>query len=257
MTDYFNEEFWTHDKLVKFIGKDGDRLRIIEDIISIKTQQATLKLASKLNPASMSDEEALKLAEKLWEPETKPNQLKKILVFLAFRSNVQTFRMLERYKENPHPSVEEMARFCYYISKIILEGELSDQPLGLISTGLGGKNKKLRFFFVIFPAQSETFDKTQLKIIDNEWKAICTKYDIETEKKSRGNEYVAFTVLTPYQHDFFEVLKEFVGECNLYGNFILPKMVITNIKILKKKKILKIRERFLNDPESDITNEPF
>lgn len=47
MTDYFNEEFWTHDKLVKFIGKDGDRLRIIEDIISIKTQQATLKSSLK------------------------------------------------------------------------------------------------------------------------------------------------------------------------------------------------------------------
>lgn len=257
MTSQFGEEFWTHEELVKFIGKEGDRLRLVEDIISIKTQQSTLKLASKLNPASLPHEEVLKMAEKLWDPETKPNELKKILVYLAFRGHVQTFRILERYKENPHSSLDEMARFCYHISKIILEGELSDQPMGLISTGLGGKIKKLRFFFVIFPSENQIFNRIQLKVIDNEWKAICTKYDIETEKKSRGNQYVAFTVLTPYQHDFFEVLKEFTSECNAYGNFIHPNMLITNIKILKKKEILQMREKITNETDPDNASEPF
>jgi len=77
MADKFGEEFWTHEDLVRFIGEDGDKLRVVEDIISIRTQEATLKLAARLNPTSLPDEEALKLADKLWSNDTKPGELKK------------------------------------------------------------------------------------------------------------------------------------------------------------------------------------
>ena len=251
MADKFGEEFWTHEDLVRFIGEDGDKLRVVEDIISIRTQEATLKLAARLNPTSLPDEEALKLANKLWSNDTKPGELKKILVYLAFRSNVQAFRILEKYRENPHPATAEMARFCYQISKIILEGQLRDKPLGLLSTGLGGKNKKLRYFFVIFPAGDTPFTKNQLKIIDTEWKATCSKYELETEKRSKSTEYLAFTVLSPYQHEFIRIVEEFVEECNIYGNFILPKMVITNVKIMKKREILAAMKQIREDKDNE------
>ena len=249
MAKQFSEEFWTHEDIIKFLGKSNDKVRVVEDIISLNTQQKALRLAAKLNPASIPDEVALKMADKLWDEETSPKELNKILVTIAFRGNVQSFRILEKYKENPHPKVEEMARFCYHISKIILEGELSEEPLGLISTGLGGKNKKLRFFFVIFPEKNLPFTKSQHTIIDNEWRELCSKYEIETEKQTRANEYVAFTVLCPYRFDFFEIVKELINECNIYGNFLLLKMIITNVKLLKRKEILEALQSIRNDKD--------
>ncbi|MGC8864789.1 MAG: hypothetical protein ACP5O2_03605 [Bacteroidales bacterium] len=243
----FSSDFWSQEDFIKFIGENDDRLRVVEDIISLKTQNKAMQLAEKFKAASIPDEKALEMAEQLWNPYTKLKEIHKILVILAFRSNVQAFRIIEKYKENPHPRAEEMVRFCYHISKISLEGELTDQPLGLIATGLGGKKTKLRFLLVIFPENPVPLTKAQQKIIQNEWKEICAKYDIETESKYSCPEYVLFRLLSPLRVDFAEVAREFVTECNLYGNFLSNKILITNVRLLKKWEILSALEQIRSE----------
>lgn len=251
MDKQFGKDFWSQEDFLEFIGYNEDKIRVVEDIISLRTQNKAIKLAEKLKPASIPDEEALKMAEQLWNPETKLQEINNILVILAFRSNVQAFRILEKYKENAHPRVEEMARFCYHISRISLEGELSDQPLGLIATGLGGKKTKLRFLLVVFPEKPVPLTKAQHKIIQTEWQAICAKYDIETEKKYSCPEYVLFRLLSPIKVDFAQVAREFVSECNVYGNFLSAKVLITNVRLLKKWEILSALQQIRSEKKED------
>lgn len=88
MDKQFGKDFWSQEDFLEFIGDNEDKIRVVEDIISLRTQSKAIKLAEKLKPASIPDEEALKMAEQLWNPDTKLQEINKILVILAFRSNV-------------------------------------------------------------------------------------------------------------------------------------------------------------------------
>jgi len=241
-------EFSDAEEFYHYITEHSSNIRIVDDIINVKDQEQFLRLARKLKPNKVGDEHALKMAARLFESDLTIAEGKKILVILALRSNIEAFRVIEKYKEVAPPKLQDFARFAYYISRTLIEGELSDNPPSLISTGLGGKDNKLRMFIAIFPSFEGTFSENQARIIRMEWEETCKNYQIETEKLRFLFEYTSLRILVPLNIDLSAVVKEFIAECNKYGNFVYEGFLATNVDIPSHREILSAIERIKNHP---------
>jgi len=91
-----------------------------------------------------------------------------MLVKLASINSVEAFRTIERYLKEPNHSLRDWAKLAFQESKLLLESKLLDENQVLISTGLGGKGMKLRYFTVILSDTGENLTKIQKKIINSE-----------------------------------------------------------------------------------------
>lgn len=239
-------EFSDAEEFYRYITEHSSSIRIVDDIINVKDQEQFLRLARKIKPNKVSNMEALRMADRLFETDVTIPEAKKILVILALRSNIEAFRVIEKYKEVAPPKLQDFARFSFYISRTLVEGDLSDNPPSLISTGLGGKNNKLRMFIAIFPSFEGTFSENQARIIRMEWEETCKNYQIETEKLHFLFEYTSLRILVPLNIDLTDVIKEFINECNKYGNFIFEGFFATNVTLPTHREILTAIEKVKN-----------
>jgi hypothetical protein len=238
-------EFSDAEEFYRYITEHSSSIRIVDDIINVKDQEQFLRLARKIKPNKVSNMEALRMADRLFETDVTIPEAKKILVILALRSNIEAFRVIEKYKEVAPPKLQDFARFSFYISRTLVEGDLSDNPPSLISTGLGGKNNKLRMFIAIFPS----FEVLSVKIKPelSEWNGKkLQKLPIETEKLHFLFEYTSLRILVPLNIDLTDVIKEFINECNKYGNFIFEGFFATNVTLPTHREILTAIEKVKN-----------
>ena len=80
----------------------------------------------------------------LYNPESTGEYKRRILSIFAVSKDVKSYRRLERYVQSPDPELTDWAYMALMESRIMLESELSEEKQIYISTGLGGKGRKLR-----------------------------------------------------------------------------------------------------------------
>jgi hypothetical protein len=122
-------------------------------------------------------------------------------------------------------------------SRIVLTSDLSGQQQVYISSGLGGQDKKLRFFSLFTTNNRQEFSELQKEIIDREFTFHLKTADVYIEKFDIKNNYFTILLLFPFDEDIRSRLNSAVEECNQYGNFLNTKFLFTNIKILNEKEI--------------------
>ena len=61
----------------------------------------------------------------------------------------EAYRLLQEYCTRPDPALAQWSRIAMYECRMRLESDLLDEPVGLISTGLGGDGERLRYIFVL------------------------------------------------------------------------------------------------------------
>lgn len=128
-------------------------------------------------------------------------------------------------------------------SRISLESELSDEKQIYISTGLGGKGKKLRFYTLILSKDNEFFEGYQRQIIEWEFPYYLERADCEVERLTIGEQYIELVFLIPVKWDIKLLLDAVIGECNLYGDFLAGTFTITNVKELTRDEIMEIIDK--------------
>ena len=122
-------------------------------------------------------------------------------------------------------------------SRISLESELSDEKQVYISTGLGGRGEKLRFY-MMFPAKEDApFDPLQRQIIEREFPYYLQSDNCEVERLTIHDVYVDLVALVPVRLNIKELLDKIINECNLYGNFLYDSYTITNVKELTEEEV--------------------
>ena len=218
-----------------------DILHFLEDFVPVNEQTEYFQYTERLrrdDPPFERTEEVTRL----FSPDASIEEKKRSLALLASIPDVEAYRAIETYHSSPQePELQNWASMSLVSSRIVLNAELSGQPQLYISSGLGGRDKKLRFF-ALFTAENEAIPFTPLQrdIIEREFDFQLKHAGVAVEKFEIRDNYFTALLLFPFSCDIRATLKAAVVECNNYGNFIDGSFLVTNIKELSEEDITKI-----------------
>lgn len=228
-----------YDKLQEFLGKLQGNYNVLEEQINIDVQMEYFE-SSKEIKNSVDAVDTLNTSDNLFSESVSIEDKKLLLVQLASIGKVEAFRTLEKYNNNPDPELKDWSTLAMQESRMHLESSFLDENQVFISTGLGGKGKKLRYFIVFLSKDEVILDDFQRRIVEKEVDYIFQKNDSEIEETTSAGSFIIMKALIPIPVAIQEILEEAIAECNQYGNFLQTNFIITNVKELTFEEIQNI-----------------
>jgi hypothetical protein len=191
------------------------------------------RLRKENNPFVRDEEVAI-----LFSPDQSIERKKRSLTLLASIPDVGAFRSIETYHSSPlEPELVHWSAMALVSSRIVLSSDLSGQQQVYISSGLGGQDKKLRFFGLFTTNERQELTDLQKEIVEREFFFQLQKADVVIEKFEIKDKYFTILMLFSFDKDVKSSLNAAINECNQYGNFIDRKFLFTNVKVLNEKEI--------------------
>ena len=164
-----------YDKIQDILGNLHGNFNILEEQIDIEIQLEYFETSKNIKKL-FDKKEALNNMESLFADTLSIEEKKSLLIKLASIDKVEAFRIIERYILSPDPLLKDWATLALQESRMLLESIFLDQNQIFISTGLGGKGKKLRYFIVFLAKINSEFGEIQKKILKTEIEYFFTKY---------------------------------------------------------------------------------
>lgn len=228
---------------------------ILEQRVPVELQMEYFRYSEQVRKSrvkpDLTDVDLIAFRERLSDPDTTTDYKMYILSLLANSHQVQAYRMLEDYAQHPDDDVSNWAYMALMESRISLETELSDEKQIYISTGLGGRGEKLRFYVLMLSKDRKSFLEYQRKVIEREFAYYLPKYHCEIERLTINDQYVELVFLIPVRTDIKRTLDMVINECNQYGNFLSDIFTITNVKELTPKEVADIINKNGDSKTSD------
>lgn len=212
---------------------------LLEDEIDIKIQNKYFKHSHKFKDKVTKDE-VMDSVPLLSDNESPIDVKKRILSQLASLHDVEAFRILEKKcRQFDNEELNDWSVLAYNESKMILNGSLKNEQQIFISTGLGGKNGKFRYFVALLPHEDieqlspfqKEFIKKELEFTLNQNASILEKTVEET------NEYLSYKVLIPIKTNVHRLFKNIIKNCNQLAPFVSKQFIITNVSEMSKDEI--------------------
>lgn len=227
------------------------KIHILEQQVPVEEQMRYFRASERwkknaggLLPAY--DEECNLWYRKLTDKEAvqSEEEKKELLLNLANSKNPVAFRLLKQYvSDGLDPEVANWAYLALMEIQIALESDYSDERQIYISTGMGGKGTKLRFFILLVSAGRKPFEPYQRQVIERECTYAFSQVDWEIESLQVAENYVELLLLIPIGGNIKKVMGNTIRECNEYGHFLDDRYTITNVKPLSDDEIQKILEK--------------
>lgn len=225
-----------YERLQDIFGHVPENFSILEEQIDIDLQMEYFEFSRNFKKNNISGN-ILEVKDNLYNSEHPLTNKKKLLVQLASLEEVKAYRAIEKYLENPDDELRDWAVLAFQESRMLLQSKFLDENQVFISTGLGGKGSKLRYFVVIINRFDKLFDDFQQKLVNTEFEFILNKYDAELEKVDFMDNYCALLAVVPINASIRDIFKSAIAECNEYGGFIKPNFIVTNVKKLSYEEI--------------------
>ncbi|HQB21979.1 MAG TPA: hypothetical protein PLW23_06325 [Bacteroidales bacterium] len=231
------------NKMREIAQLNPEKIHIIETNVGAEMQ---LEFFETLQ--SFTKEENIPKPEQIFEnlnnPEASLEEKKKCLALLASLGEVDSFRMIENYLENPEKELQSWAFLAYQQARMFLEANLLDEEKIYIASGLGGKGHRLRYAFCFIA--KENFTETQQNILKGEIEYSFSKNDSILEELSFIGKYAIGTVLIALQVDIVDLIENIIREVNQYGNFLHENIYITNEKKINPNQLDDLLKRIEN-----------
>lgn len=234
------------EKIQQSLDDLHGNIHILEATVPIDQQKAFFSYAE-IVKSSKNEKKSIEEYIKVLNTESISLEEKKYaMVFLSVSANIKAFRALEKYSENPQKELNDWALLALLQARMILENEFSDERQIFVSTGLGGKGNKFRFFAFFKSKGLTPFSNYQQNLILKEMAFFIDKYHGHIEKIEINNNYFTLLFLSD-----FEVIRNAINnaveECNNYGDFISTDFIVTNMEILDKKYIQKALQKDIKE----------
>jgi len=217
---------------------------ILEQRIPVNTQMEYFKYSEEMrkqeSPDPLTDDEIDVIFRLLEIQEGSEEEKKHLLTTLAISKSVKAYRLLEEYVEHSDERVADWAYLALMESRISLESEFSNEKQIYISTGLGGKDEKLRFFVLFISKDRLPFQEYQSHVIEREFPYLLSHENCEIERLTIQTNYVEMVFLVPVRADIKGILDKVINECNQYGDFLSKMFTITNVKELSESEVADI-----------------
>jgi len=204
-------------------------LNILEERIDLKVQMDYFKLSKKVKE-NLHKEEIIAKKDDIFNPEKSLDYRKQLLVSLASIEDVEIYRTIEKFSKTENNDLHDWSILALQESRMHLESSLLNENQVFISTGLGGRGNKLRYFIVFISQENSELDDIKKQIIKSELDFGFKKHEAELEKVIFNEKYAALVCLLPIHLTITEILKSIIDECNKMGNFLQENYLITNVK---------------------------
>ncbi len=238
-------------KIRELLGSNADNFSILEHQVDVKVQMEYFEF-SKAHPPIENHEQVLEQEPKLYSEDESIEDKKSILISLASIDKPEAYRILERYSQKPTPELKDWAFMALQESRMLLETKLLDEQQVFISTGLGGKEGKLRYFVVLIPTVDKPFTELQQQLIKSEFSFALKKFHSAIESVKFIGNYATLLALVPLSVSVKQPFQIAIDECNSLGEFIQTGFLITNVK---KLSLDEIDDIIANPPSEDFNNE--
>jgi len=236
-----------YEKISEILGGTPGNLKILEQKIDMELQMEYYDCSMRIREEK-SEEWALEHMQYLSEPGYSVDVKKDILARMASIENVECYRAIELYLKQAMEPLLSWSILALNESRMLLESKILDENQVFISTGLGGKDEKLRYFVVLMSRARVELTSAQQMVIKNEFEFILNKFDALVEE-SRFSGYLAtILLLLPMNHSLKAVFKEAIDECNRYGDFLNDDFIVTNVRVLSFGEIEEFLERRSKQP---------
>jgi hypothetical protein len=259
------DEFEGHEayeKLQQLLKEKRDNFRVMERQVDIDVQMKYFDAAKSTKENLPDAEEVFEQAEKhLNNPESDIESKKKALNQLASLEDVKAFRTIETYLKSPEEKLEDWAYMAYQESLMLMESAFSDEEKVFISSGMGGKGDKLRYFVVFLHGDLDSeYSDVQKTLIRKELSYQFEKENAELENNEFQKSYFLFTCLIPVQTNISALFKNIISEINQFGNVLSENFLVTNVKRLTVEEVDQFIEAKMKDAldemdEDDIGND--
>jgi hypothetical protein len=232
------------DKYYKDIQKAIEDLpgdfSILEEQIDIRDQMKYFEFSKEIREKNIG-KECFENREELFLAETSEERKKEILSAIAAVDEVKAYRTIEKYLKKPDKELRNWAVLALQESRMLLKSSLLDEKQVFISTGLGGKGKKLRYYVVFINRERNSMlNPTQQKLVKDELIFALKDNEGEFESIDFFEGFSTSLILLPLKTDIKNLFNNVVAECNQYGNFLNDDMVITNVKVLSRGEIIQM-----------------
>jgi hypothetical protein len=216
-------------KINEIIGKGSTSLNIMQQEVDISMQVEYFE-ASKSAKYEGTKEELIDRRNDLFNEDISEEEKKKLLPNLAKTRDISVFRTLEKFVEVSIEPLRSWGILALNECKMMIESGLLEQSQVFISTGLGGKGLKLRYFIVLQSINKRNITEIQQKVIRNEFEFTLHKYQSEIEDVAFKNHLGTLTVLVPINISLRTMFLEAIELCNQLGRFLLEDLIVTNVK---------------------------
>ena len=231
-----------YEKIQEILGSDPGNLKILEQQIDLDLQVEYYECSRRLRE-EVDEEWAMDQIQYLDEPDYSVEVRKNILARLASINRVECFRAIESYLKKADPQTRNWALLALNESRMLLESKILDENQIFISTGLGGRDQKLRYFVVLISRNKVDLSSTQQKVVRNEFDYVLKRFDAELEEVNFSGYLATMLLLLPMNHSLKGVFQEAIQECNQFGDFLEEDFIVTNVKTLSFDEIVDFIER--------------
>jgi hypothetical protein len=226
-----------YKKLKEILSELGGDFSILEEQVDVNLQVEFFELIDELNENKRDADIVLSEKEMIFDPEMALDEKKRLLAELSNIDKPEAYRIIEKVVDSANKELYQWAILALQHCRISLETSLLDESQVFISTGLGGKGEKLRYFFACKQKDEEDFNDTQKRIFQTEFEDIFVKHKCKIEKITFTGKYVAVLALIPIDVSMGIVIKSAMDECNQYGDFLYHEYLITNVKSMDLQEI--------------------
>ncbi len=240
-----------YERIQDIFGQFPEHFNILEEQIDIDLQVEYFEFSRNLkNNLATCNIQPVK--NDLFRKDHSLANKKELLVHLASLEEVEAYRTIEKYLQEPDTELKQWAILAFQESRMLIQSKLLDEDQVFISTGLGGKGSKLRYFIVLFNSFDESFNELQQRIIQTEFDFILKKYQAELEEVNFMSNYCSLLAVVPIKATIRDIFKSAISECNELGGFIRPNFIVTNVKKLSYEEIKEfVDKKFDEDSYED------
>jgi hypothetical protein len=219
-----------------------DSFALIDEAIDLSIQEEYFSFSETIDFDNLDYEEILTESDKLFDKHTPIESKKRILVLLAHLGTAESCRTVEKYLKISEGNLRDWALLALKECRTFLESLLLQEEGGFISTGLGGKDNKLRYYFIAGSKDGLPFSETHRKTLKKGFETISHKYKSEIEEINFEATYAMIGILIPMHVAVGEVIEEGISECNKMSEFLFPDYYVTNVKKPTPEEISKYLE---------------
>ena len=207
-----------------------DNFILIDEPIDLSTQKEYLGLSKTIAFDKFDYKEVLKESDKLFYKDTPIESKKKILILLAHLGTPESCKILEKYQKSSEENLRDWALLSLKECRVLLESVLLNEEGGFVSTGLGGKGNKLRYYFIVSSQDGVPFSETHKNILKKGFETIGHKYECQVEEVDFAATYAMIGMLIPMDIAVGEIIEEGISECNNIGEFLSLGYYVTNVQ---------------------------
>lgn len=209
------------NEIIKLLGSIPDEFRVIENRISSDLVNEYYELLDKLGdenqPVNLMDLEN-------WKDLKSEKGIKELLVRLSAVGDIKSYRKIEEIIQSKNLEILDFAYVALKFARLNLENQLTDEPIGFISSGLGGKGNKLRYYFAI-KSEKKIERKKELKIV-KELQKICGNSESEFEEIENHGKFVLIKILISIDFAIGNVIVQLINNCP----FVDEEYLCTNVE---------------------------